>query len=155
MGKGVAWTDEDVERLKPLWANRENHIDWIAEQMGRNRNSVIGAVHRYGLPLRSVSTGPQKDRILKARNTSKLVKPRKRLNWGINHTNKLPPTVIEAEKREGGIPLMELRPHHCRAIIGSSDDYRGLATYCGDTAVEGTSWCNFHHARFFTKGFRP
>lgn len=40
-----------------------------------------------------------------------------------------------------GLQLMELGPDDCRYPFGDSTPY----TFCGDTAIVGSSYCELHH----------
>ena len=46
----------------------------------------------------------------------------------------------------GGVPLMDLRDHHCRAISGRGAD--GLATFCGADKASG-AYCAAHARMFY------
>ncbi len=46
------------------------------------------------------------------------------------------------------IPLMELKGHHCREVVGKGDD--GLATFCGHPQSRASSYCVYHHRINFT-----
>jgi hypothetical protein len=45
------------------------------------------------------------------------------------------------------VPLLELRPFHCRAVLNERGD-DGLALFCGVNRCEGSSYCDHHRARF-------
>lgn len=122
----MTWTTENDEKLKELWPQSMSTAR-MGEILGTTKNAVIGRAHRLGL-ARKKTASPGRPKVNKV---GKIV-----------HILSLPPKP-PPEGTEG-IPLMELAYHHCRAIIGASNDPRGLATYCGQRKFGGTSWCEYH-----------
>jgi hypothetical protein len=58
-----------------------------------------------------------------------------------------PPTPPIADPPKDGVPLIKLRHHHCRNVVGRGKD--GLATYCGKPRKWQSSFCVAHHALFY------
>lgn len=147
----MVWNDpQQIELLKKLWAEGVP-TRMIGAQMSppRSKNSIISARRRMGLPERRNGSKPGTPKVSRIANV--LVKPKKRPpNWRINVQNRVAPTTVATEAPTEGIPLMELRDHHCRAIVGTQGDYRGLATYCGFDIVHG-SYCARHSMKYFSK----
>ena len=68
----MGWTDEKVELLKKLWADRLSASQIAAELGGITRNAVIGKVHRLGLSGRAKSPSSASPRPRKPRSSGML-----------------------------------------------------------------------------------
>lgn len=140
----MSWTEEMKTTVQTMWLDGTPVVQ-IAEKIEKSKNAVIGIAHRMGLPRhkRSPLSRPRakKQIIVKINNFGEIVRK--------TYTSppKPPP---EAAK---GIPFMELQSKHCRAIIGASNDPRGLAIYCGLNKHKDTSWCE-HHLGLYTNDYR-
>lgn len=118
----------------------------IGERLDRNRNSIIGKAHRMGL-----KKGNPKPPAAKGAKTyvNPIVVIAKKAS------KPLPESTPPAQPSLGNsVPLLDARRDQCRAIIGSTDDGRDLATVCGDKIVEGQSYsyCAYHLSRYTTSG---
>lgn len=110
----------------------ENHGEKSAAVMalflGTTRNAVIGRSHRLKLPKlsRSPSGRPKKEREYKPSKTAPIrIEP--------------PPMPVAPLN----IPFCDLRPHHCREIVGYGD--YGLSLSCGHP-IHKSSCCRWHNA---------
>jgi len=102
--------------ISRLW--RLGHsIDAIAKIMDLTRNAIAGVCWRLGL-----------------RKTDKRSVRRVKLTMTRNDG--------EGTLPRGGVEIGDLKDHHCRWIVGKGD--LDLATYCGETKTEGSSYCLEH-----------
>lgn len=46
------WTDDNIARLRRLWADDQLSSSTIALRLGTTKNAVVGKAHRLGLPSR-------------------------------------------------------------------------------------------------------
>ena len=120
------WTEE--EKATALEMRGEYSATLIGEKLGRKKGSVLGFFHRLGLPkigAPKVSKPPME---------------------GGNPANQ---TVTHREKRpgQGEIAMRDLTPDGCRWPYDAPKGY----TFCGDTAVEGRSYCQYHLNRAHSK----
>jgi hypothetical protein len=109
--------EERDDEVKRLWQLGYS-VDGIALQMGITRNAVAGVCWRAGL-----------------RRAAKPV-PRKKKTKTMNAND---------GEVKNGVEIMDLKDHHCRWIVGK--DGLGLATYCGERKVTGSSYCLEHTNR--------
>lgn len=120
---GEDWTPENIRILTELWANESLSARQIGNVIGMSKNAVIGKAGRLGLPRKKRGVRQQSEAAkagVRARKAKELARA------------KLPPKPIVIQPPiAGGIPLMDLADHHCRAIIGYDDG--GQARYCGAT----------------------
>src|SRR5215475_86814 len=128
------WDQEAESVLRELWEQGVSS-GLIAKEFGCTRNAVIGKVHRLDLPTR------QPKMMVHSENPLPEVR---RIRKPVYMKLPLPPEPPVEPPSIGGVSLMDLEPHHCRFIVGSSND--GLALYCGHQKVWGTSYCG-HHAK--------
>ena len=140
----VLWTEEDLARLKELWKTELSAREIAKEFPGRTKNAVIGAAYRFDLPMRQ---NPKRGKLAESAPRVR----RKRPVQQFPRIPRLPPKAIpplSQERPEGGVSLMEAQNHHCRAIIGASDDPRSFVQYCGAQVVDGQSFCPYHYAQY-------
>ncbi len=119
----MGWTTNSVERLKKLWADGDTARQ-IAIELGITRNSVIGKVHRLGLPGRP-----------KQRRSIRIARPAIR--------GKPEPELIENLIPTGQrCSTLELSEGKCRWPIGdpSAPDF----FFCGGKTIEGLPYCGYH-----------
>jgi GcrA cell cycle regulator len=140
------WTSERVEMLKH-WFNAGLSCSQIAGQIGATRNAVIGKLHRLGLtrPERALE-----GRLDQARDPSR-PRPVRRKPWRLSvHAQRemlkasYPDSRAETPVVDSAhtCTLLELRHAQCRWPInepGSAD-----FAFCGNTAVDGLSYCVGH-----------
>jgi GcrA cell cycle regulator len=140
------WTSERVEMLKH-WFNAGLSCSQIAGQIGATRNAVIGKLHRLGL------TRPQSalaERLDQARDPSR-PRPVRRKPWrlSVHAQREMLKASYPGRPAETSVvdsahtsTLLELSHAQCRWPInepGSAD-----FAFCGNTAVDGISYCVGH-----------
>lgn len=152
------WTKEEDALLTKLWGDGKLSAPEIGRKVGRNKNAVIGRAHRLGLG-RKKSGGSKPGR--KAKKSIPIPKPKSPKRPGkafvFKHSTeadrKPPRYVAPTQKWLGsGVHLLDTTYGQCRAILGSSDDARGLAICCGKPIKAGTnlSFCDDHYAEYTT-----
>ena len=139
---GIQWSEERKTALKNLWPTHTG--SQIAKILGVSRNAVVGMAHRMKLvsksPHRSQGGRPKRE-------------PEPVLFFR-------PPPIerpVPTQPWSGpSVPLLDAKADQCRAIVGSTDDFRGLATVCGDKIVEGQSFsfCAYHLSKYTLKPYR-
>ena len=146
------WTTNSVERLTKLWADGLSASEIAAEIGGISRNSVIGKVHRLGLPGRPRSPAGTRPRRRKPRSrgaTMRIVRPAIRGNTALATLHAFErERVPEPEVIENIIPIgqrcstLELSEGKCRWPIGdpSTPDF----FFCGGKTIEGLPYCGYH-----------
>lgn len=156
------WTEAQIARLTELHANTALSYSEIATALGNRggRNSVIGKVHRLGLPPRQFNyiKPPRPKRHVRPRRVATRVpghprppgpRPDHELDALrlLRRPKRLPPGPVTAPTCEP-VALLDLEAHHCRWIEGAT---AGAATlFCGATKDGwpdgGTSYCAYHRA---------
>ncbi len=132
------WTVEREDYLRFLLADAGKSCSQIARMMDVSRNAIIGKANRMGLAKRERGRrpDPKPEKIVERK---KYVRP---ISVAlIQHT----PVAIVA--LDGGVPLLLLRHHHCRALVGKGED--GLATFCGQHKAPVGSYCPGHALRYY------
>jgi GcrA cell cycle regulator len=149
----TSWTADRTERLKKLWADGVSGSE-IGEELHCSRNSVIGKVHRLGLPERAKhpKPGPKPGK-------PRTPKPGRLTVKGTGFVAKLfaqpspaplieaPPLIVDGPQ-PGRCSILDLTSTTCRWIVG--DSKKPLeAIYCG---VEpwGCGYCATHLRRALT-----
>lgn len=143
------WPPELVKRLTECWANGESG-GRIAALLGVTRNSVIGKVHRLGLPKRkTVETAPSARYWRTGRG---IARPRAVFDHQPEEGTEVilelvpiqKPVRLVAVPTEAPpslkVPLLDLQGQHCR---WPGDD-SPLTTFCGQDRLENSSYCGFH-----------
>ena len=145
--KSDFWNEDRVNILTTNWPTRSGAD--IAQELGTTRNTVIGKAHRLKLAPkpRRKAAAPRKPR-------------RRPTTHALPAAVSVPPEpILPPQPVEGGVAIMDLQEHHCRAIVGSGDD--GLARYCGAPkagklqARAGrfvSAYCGDHSAKFYQLG---
>jgi GcrA cell cycle regulator len=148
----ATWTTDRVEHLKKLWADGLSASLIAAELGGISRNSVIGKVHRLGLPGRPKSPTASMPRQRKPRSrgaTMRIVRHTIRGNTALAALHAYEPQFgPEPEFTENIIPMgqrcsiLELSEGKCRFPIGepSTPDF----FFCGGKTIEGLPYCGYH-----------
>jgi hypothetical protein len=116
MGAPSNWHEEQINTLTSRWLEGDTAAI-IGAVLKKSRNAVIGKVHRLGLK-RAGDVG------LKPRPPRPRRKP-----TASEATRVAPMDIVPLPPIEGGVSLIDLEHHHCRAIVGAGPD--GLARYCG------------------------
>jgi len=147
--RSIGWTDEKIELLRKLWAERERSAPNIAIEIGGlTRNAVIGMVHRLGLPRRAKSPPPP---------PAKKPRPRNNFNPSLKQRVPPPPRVpyLPPETKEyilgAGKKLLDLADHgECKWAL---NEVRDAADYffCGEKTGEGLPYCPHHSARAYSR----
>lgn len=175
MAKGTPNSDELRERVLSLYRDGYSAgmiSRMIGDDLGvvKSRNAIIGIINRagvraglprstrwrlnrHGLPVEQMAHKPAAQRAERVKNTAKLSAPKTTQARVSNNRvggRALRPFPVAAPDApavaDGGVPLVELQQHHCRAISGRGAD--GLATFCGADKVHG-SYCAAHARMFY------
>lgn len=122
----AGWTEGEVNLLISQW-NLGFSASVIAPQVGKTRNAVIGKAHRLKLRKgRLPPKGPQ-------RAARKRPRPTPVATSAINASRRSllasEPIVVPPPPVEGGVSILDLEHHHCRAVVGIGPD--GLSRHCG------------------------
>jgi len=141
----VQWTKVEDAELQRLWLVGIS-CSAIADKIGggRNKNSIIGRAKRLGLPVK--------------RKSAPRTKPRKKPAWHNKPSLPPPSRILGPPSVEKGVHILDLEPHHCRAVIGRGPDT--FAVYCGNERERKTvriggesewrgAWCEFHRSIYF------
>ncbi|MFG1340395.1 GcrA family cell cycle regulator [Xanthobacter autotrophicus] len=130
----------------------------IAEALGnefrvyKTRNAIIGLIHRMGLRKTRESRAnkpapePAAQAVKKQSRHSSRSEGGRPLRPAPVKAPAAPILVPSAPAPAGGVGLLNLEHHHCRAIVGRGPD--GLATFCGAPKSSG-SYCA-EHARHYS-----
>lgn len=125
----MTWTDENIERLRELWADGKS-CSQIAAAIGHGitRNAVIGKAHQLGLAPRAKSNQQPESK------TPKAPKPRRR------HPIIVSPSVILAP----ATPFECLRVTFADLGAGACKWLLDNNCYCGNPALWRASYCAYH-----------
>lgn len=134
------WTQDEYDKLEKLWITGMPTGSIAKEFVNRSRNSIIGAAHRLNLESRL----PPRKQLAPVTATPIRARPMRIM------PSVIPDMPLDAtEMAAHAVGFMDLKNHHCRAVIVPHDPATGLAIYCGVDKVEGKSWC-YHHFKQFT-----
>jgi GcrA cell cycle regulator len=143
------WTSERVELLKHYF-NAGLSCSQIAGEIGATRNAVIGKLHRLGLgrPRDTLAGRFKQTRVAKNPARPKALRPKSwRLSIRTQHAmlRAAYPTPAGNEASVDSphkCSLLELSQAQCRWPISEpgAADFR----FCGNSAVEGVSYCAGH-----------
>jgi len=148
------WTTEREDELRSLWALGLS-ASQIANRMHTpSRNSIIGKVHRLGLPQRRKQpqmTAAQRLQALEVARQRKNELERQRRSGPVGlpkfpwrHKPQEASMDIPVEQR---VSIMELTSQTCRWPLWGDDQREGL--YCGAATVPGQPYCCGHCALSF------
>ena len=119
------WTEERVETLTRLLAERRTAAEIAACFGDITRNAVIGKAHRMGL------SSPRPRKTVRLRPKPKLpTKPPTKLP-----TRSRPVTLSPKPRR---LTLLELGPNQCRYPLDND-------LFCGADTRKGFSYCDYHY----------
>lgn len=153
----LSWTNEEEQLLILRWGEGVRARE-IADELarGHTRNAILGKVHRMrrdGVEFAVRKTGRKTGRPKGSPN-----KRPPNYNPAPRSTIKLAPTpVVDTPvvvHLFEGVPILESRHGHCRAVIGHDESLHHLAIYCGAPAVNRTSFCQGHFDRFYQMRIR-
>jgi GcrA cell cycle regulator len=164
-GAPGSWTDERVERLKKLWAEGFSAEQIACQLGGVSRNSVIGKVHRLGLPGRATTSrakyGWAKPGGIMAparnHNVGRILLPvprTRQLAASAPPARLLPPVVhdlpdpVRTGEASQGVLFADLERHMCRFAVNNSPTRDGHL-FCGKDRKAGSSFCVDCHARCY------
>ncbi len=146
---GLAWSDEREETLRRMWPTHSASA--IAKVLGGlSRSAVIGKAHRLCLESKK-GKYPENhaERSRTKRRPGKHQSLRNKLRWdgnGFVRVNNyyVRPDIDVPMPVPGGVRLIDLERHHCRAVIGT-DKEDGLARFCGSQkavkpVLRGNGW---------------
>ena len=130
----IDWTPDRIKILMALWAEGISTLE-IGRRLGVTKNSVVGKVHRLGLPKRQspISSSPRTPRVTKP-TTPIRIRPQ---------TVPISANMVKMEKLTTGMcKWPEGEPGH--------EDFR----FCGQPAIENKPYCAIHCARAYVKSTR-
>jgi GcrA cell cycle regulator len=130
----IDWTSDRIKTLMALWAEGISTLE-IGRRLGVTKNSVVGKVHRLGLPKRQspISSSPRTPRVTKPTAPIR-IRPQ---------TVPISANMVKMEKLTIGMcKWPEGEPGH--------EDFR----FCGQPAIEGKPYCAGHCARAYVKSTR-
>ena len=153
------WSPENVERLKELWPTGKS-AEVIAKEMGASsRNSIIGKVHRLGLPLRGHSMNGGNGKRAGARSAAQLreraraakrfARPTVKKEYVVDLFGRSEPLPPPSETDIARVTFADFdHRKHCSFIPGDPRDQSG-PLFCGAPKVPGLSYCIDHARRCF------
>jgi hypothetical protein len=127
----TVWDKPEAEQvLRTMWKQGATAAS-IADVLETSRNSIIGKAHRLGLSRDGAQQSSQS-------------KPKAKPNGIPLRRVRKKAAVV----RPGGpVPFLKVRWFHCRAVLDQRGK-DGLAMFCGEAKVGGTTWCAKHRSRF-------
>jgi GcrA cell cycle regulator len=141
-GHGATWTSERVEQLKDCLRGGLT-CSRIAAEIGVSRNAVIGKMNRLGLSRPKDVLAKQaepKRTAWRSRNVTRLFTQHRIL---VELPPEPPaPAAAKSIHNGRGCSLLELSPASCRWPI--SEPGAADFCFCGNTQVEGLSYCAGH-----------
>lgn len=175
----TVWTPEKIEELRQFVEVQKRRTRIVADHFGISRNAIIGACHRYKIPMPQQRPGVSSkwtvERISKIKGLhaeglpvrdiagkvglskssvqAKLVQLglAKPPGQGFSRVRRKPMFMRETPSPTPplNIPFIDLEPHHCRSI--TENDGLGNALFCGHQVIHESSYCRWHHSIFYTK----
>lgn len=152
----MSWTEARVETLKAMWANGSSASEIATALGGISRNSVIGKVHRSGLPARRQrQSAPKPSASLSPRPLRKLQRVSAQAVKKRRDEAKLPPApIVQAPMLAPNarrLSILDLTEHTCKFPLGDPKE-KGFA-FCGAyKPANGSPYCDFHHFRCYQTG---
>lgn len=161
------WTPEERAELRKLWSDGLS-AGMIGNAMGRTRNSIIGQVHRTGLPRRkTLSTLPKGTGWRKPREPRTAAKPKpaptgRKSIKGVSQPGWRAPEAIEALEYEverranGAMAFIDIRNKthgFCKWFLHGEAGKDGLQ--CCARIPVGLRYCEHHRARNRAAGTNP
>jgi hypothetical protein len=125
------WSRGQLDQAREMWLAGKTATA-IATIVGKSRGAVVGKMKRLGVLHRTVK--PVETVKRSAANVKKVTQ----------EPAPVPPPVAVSLHP---VTLFDLKPHHCRAILGDVGK-DGFAMYCADPKAEGSSYCAHHRGLF-------
>ena len=123
----------------------------IGRTLGKTRCAVIGYMHRHKIPKGTPLPVAHVPRAPRVKDPAAPRKPRpSRAKKKPEATP--PPRLVHEPVPARGIPLVELREHHCRWPLGAAMDLPEF--FCGQPKLAGKSYCPKCCSRAY-QPFRP
>lgn len=143
------WTTDRIEQLKCHFEAGLTCRE-IAASIGVSRNAVIGKLSRLQLTRSSV-TEPRPGKVARERSRKSIPRLQYQVLKAVYEN--APPVQEEPIISEYRCSLLELSDHRCRWPIGTpgEEDFH----FCGNTPVEGVSYCSGHTRLAYRPGTRP
>jgi GcrA cell cycle regulator len=151
------WTAAESEKLRELWADSNNSAERIGGKMKRSKNSILGKVHRMGLPGRRspIKTLPAGQERSVDKRRKPPPPPLAALVQLTVDRPKQPSKVAKPAKAPAHYPIV-LKPvvipqrpsSACCWPLG--DPKRDGFRFCDADAKDGRSYCVAHCAKAYT-----
>lgn len=123
--KSKIWHEEEVSLLIRLLKEGYSASAIARELHNKTRNAVIGKIHRLKLGSHRPPRPAPQGRRPRARKANPRANPISNRIIASEPPLPVPPPVPV----EGGVSIIDLEHHHCRAVVGTGPD--GLARFCG------------------------
>jgi hypothetical protein len=151
----MIWTQVEIDAIHAGYEAGKSY-GVIAAEIGRPRNSVIGKARRLGLiglrrPEQCGKPRQPKESLPRIPRDDKPPKPK----WALLRSAHVLPIQMNPTT------LLDLQAGQCRFFLGDiNDEATADAMFCGAKAMDGSSYCEHHHARIWQpykrkKGHRP
>ena len=147
------WNPERVQVLIDAWLEGASASE-IGRRLNISRSAAMGKVYR----LRAEK---KLDETVRPKRPAPVPRPPRKKKQRLQPRGPVVIVPVEPPKRiEGGVSIMDLQHHHCRAVIGKGPD--GLARFCGEQIsprmvagrVNFPSWCKPHCDEYTTPATR-
>jgi GcrA cell cycle regulator len=147
---GWTWTDDRVEELKALFAQKKTGTQIQMAMGAPTRNVIVGKLARLGLNRGGtrIPGQPRAQRKPKPRQTGTVIRLRKRPTGGLERraepvfdTAPLPDMVEPIIPMEQRCSVLDLNDSKCRWPIG---DPQVNLFFCGAIPADGLPYCGFH-----------
>jgi GcrA cell cycle regulator len=148
----AAWSDDQVDRLKALWADETLSAAAIARRLGVSRNAVLGKVHRLVLSNRreaAAARPARTPRLPSAARPAKRARPAPGPQAPRLPRTPTPPMPV-VDVGPGLVSRLEnLPPHGCHWPMG--DPAAAEFRFCGRHAVRAP-YCEGHRRAAYKPG---
>jgi hypothetical protein len=145
-----AWSKAQDDYLRKHYGKGNLSASAIGLVLRKTRSAIIGRAHRLG--LQAVPQTPEQAKKLTERRLAKHRDHERAKRRFLAQQRALcrqdHPQPAVTELPNGSVSILEVREHHCRAIIGEASV--AIALFCGKLKVPGSSYCAEHHAQFVT-----
>jgi len=156
------WTNEEVELLRRLAAMGLSSSEMLEYLPGKSRNAILGKMDRAKIKnishyarIHSQKEEANKRRGLIAKIAHKKKKKEKPpfvMGEDIKRFITQPSALVPTKPAEPKT-ILELGSRDCRGIVSKVD---GANTrYCAAPRKEGSSYCAFHHSKYYVLPAKP